>query len=278
MKTVYYNSKTVLFCFICLTVLLSPNWLQAAGAADYCANKPIKVGYFKLGYRYYVENGKEKGMNVDILEEFRKRTGCSFVTQEMSFARIWSDLASGELDMSPSGIWSPERDKTLWCAPSIASKNYVVLGAAARSSVKNEDDFLKNSKLQFGVVRGYTHGKALDAWLKKMREAGRVEESANVDVLFEKLKLGRLDGIFAFPFVYRKLIGELNIKGTTAVQDWFPEEKGIIGCTMLTKSRFSEAEANRWRALIRQMQSDGTLKRIFNKYVSASEAEQMLAF
>jgi polar amino acid transport system substrate-binding protein len=236
------------------------------------------VGYFKLGYRYYVDNGTEKGMNVDILEEFSKRTGCSFVTQEMSFARIWSDLASGDLDMSLSGIWSPERDKTLWCAPSITSKNYVVLGASARSSVKSEDDFLKNSKLQFGVVRGYTHGKALDVWLKKMREAGRVEESANVEVLFEKLKLGRLDGIFAFPFVYRKLLTELNMKGITAVQDWFPEEKGIIGCTMLTKSRFSEAEASRWRALIRQMQSDGTLKRIFNKYVSASEAEQMLAF
>jgi len=278
MKTVSFLQRSFLFCLVCLALLLPGNRLQAAGPADYCANKPVKVGYFKLGYRYYVENGKEKGMNVDILEEFRKRTGCSFVTQEMSFARIWSDLASGDLDMSLSGIWSPERDKTLWCAPSITSKNYVVLGAAARSSVKNEDDFLKNSKLQFGVVRGYTHGKALDAWLKKMREAGRVEESANVDVLFEKLKLGRLDGIFAFPFVYRKLLTELNMKGTTVVQDWFPEEKGIIGCTMLTKSRFSEAEANRWRDLIRQMQSDGTLKKIFNKYVSASEAEQMLAF
>jgi len=278
MKNMLFPKWSFLFFFICLVVLLPSSRLQAAGPAEYCGNKPVKVGFFKLGYRYYVENGQEKGMNVDIVEEFRKRTGCTIVTQEMSFARTWTDLASGDLDMSLSGIWSPERDKTLWCAPSITAKNYVVLGATARSSVHTEDDFLKNSKLQFGVVRGYTHGKAHDAWLKKMREAGRVEESANVDILFEKLKLGRIDGIFAFPFVYRKLLSELNMKGTTAVQDWFPEEKGIIGCTMLTKSRFSEAEANRWRALIRQMQHDGTLKRIFKRYVSDSESQQMLDF
>jgi len=279
MKTVCTIQRLLIACLICFPMVLAGTMADAAGqAAEYCGNKPVKVGYFKLGYRFYVENGKEKGMNVDILEELRKRTGCTFVSQEMSFARIWTELASGDLDMSLSGIWSPERDKTLWCAPSITSKNYAVLGSKARASVHSEGDFLKNGTLQFGVVRGYTHGKELDLWLKKMREAGRVEESANVDILFEKLKQGRIDGIFAFPFVYRKLLKELQMKDAAEVQDWFPEEKGIIGCTMLTKSRFSEAEANRWRALIRQMQSDGTLKKIFTRYVSPAEADQMLKF
>ena len=197
----------------------------------------------------------------------------------MTFARIWADLASGQLDMSLSGIRSPERDKTLWCAESITSKNFVVIGTAAnKAGVRNPDQFLSNGKLVFGVVRGYTHGKMQDAWLQKMRQAGRVEESANTDILFEKLKQGRIDGIFAFPFVYRKLIGELGLKDAVTVQDWFPSDKGIIGCTMMPKSRFSQAEADRWQLLIRQMQKDGTLKRIFTRYVSTSEADQMLDF
>lgn len=260
-----------------LTLLLAGSQTVSAGPID-CGNKPIKVGYFKLGYRFYVENGQEKGMNVDILEELRKRTGCKFVTQEMSFARIMSDLASGDLDVSLSGIWSAERERTLWMIPSIASKNYAVIGAAARSSVRNAEDFLGNSKLQFGVVRGYTHGKELDKWLIKMRQAGRVEESANVDLLFEKLKLGRIDGMFSFPFVYRKRLSELKIENAVSIQDWSPGDKGIVGCTMLTKSRFSENEAGRWRALIQQMHSDGTLRRIFTRYVTAAEAEKMLDF
>lgn len=278
MKMPRYFICSALTGFICLALFLTGT--ASASPESYgCSDKPIRVGYFKLGYRFYVENGKEKGMNVDILEEFKKRTGCSFTTQEMSFARIWSDLASGQLDMSLSGIRSPERDKTLWCAESITSKNFVVVGEAAKKAgVRSGDAFLGNSKLVFGVVRGYTHGKLQDAWLQKVRQSGRVEESANTDILFEKLKQGRIDGIFAFPFVYRKLISELGLKDTVAVQDWFPADKGIIGCTMMPKSRFSQAEADRWQALIRQMQKDGTLKRIFTRYVTAAEADQMLDF
>lgn len=262
---------------LCILLLL-PGSQALSGDAVMCGSEPIRVGFFRLGYRYYVENGQEKGMNVDILEEFKRRTGCTFLTQEMSFSRIYADLESGELDMSLSGIWSQERDRIMWCAPSITSKNYAVLGDAARASVKSAEDFLTNRKLQFGVVRGYTHGKGMDSWLKKVREEGRVEESANVDILFEKLKLGRIDGIFSFPFVYRKFISDLKLEKAVSVQDWFPEEKGIIGCTMLSKKRFSEEAATKWREFIREIQKDGTLKSIFLKYVSETEAVQMLDF
>lgn len=270
----------LLMCISLLNLVLNlPTSVQAAPNQYGCSDKPLRVGYFKLGYRFYVENGHEKGMNVDILEEFKKRTGCSFTTQEMTFARIWADLASGQLDMSLSGIRSPERDKTLWCAESITSKNFVVIGPAAKKAgVRSGNDFLTNSKLVFGVVRGYTHGKLQDAWLEKMRQAGRVEESANTDILFEKLKEGRLDGIFSFPFVYRKLINELGLYEQVVVQDWFAADRGIIGCTMLPKSRFTQAEADQWQALIHKMQKDGTLKRIFTRYVTAAEADQMLDF
>jgi len=264
-------------CLFCLTLCVPVNEAISGGLID-CGSKPIKVGYFKLGYRFYIENGQEKGMNVDIIQEFRKRTGCKFVAQEMSFARIMADLASNELDVSLSGIWSKERERTLWMIPSIASKNYAVIGAGAGSSVRNAQDFLNNSKLQFGVVRGYTHGKELDKWLNKMRQSGRVEESANVDILFEKLKEGRIDGMFSFPFVYRKAISDLKLENKVFIQDWSPEDKGIIGCTMLNKSRFSEIESKRWNALIQQMHEDGTLKRIFIRYVTEDEANKMLDF
>ncbi len=262
-------------------VVLSPATFGTPASCEEgfrCGDTPIRVAYFRLGYRFYVENGQEKGMNVDIMDEFRRRTGCAFVTQEMTFARVWEDLEKGELDVSLSGIWSPERDRILWCAPSITAKNYVVVGERARAAVRNGEDFLQNATLVLGVVRGYTHGKEIDAWLQKMRATGRVEESANVDLLFEKLKLGRIDAMFSFPFVYRKLLNELDLTEKASVQDWFPEDKGIIGCTMLSKKRFTEADAEQWRNMIRAMQRDGTLKRIFTKYVTEAEADQMLDF
>jgi polar amino acid transport system substrate-binding protein len=258
-------------------LLLAAACPALAGEPLSCGQSPIRVAYFRLGYRFYVEDGQDKGMNVDILQEIARRSGCQFSTQEMTFARIWADLESGDVDVSPSGIWSATRDRFLWCVPSIISKNSVVIGAAAGAKVHGAGEFLADDTLVFGVVRGYTHGKEPDAWLETLRAKGRVEESASVDVLFEKLKLGRIDALFAFPFVYRKFLAGQDAPAAL-VQDWFPQDKGILGCTMLAKRRFSEPEANQWRALIRQMQADGTLKRIFMRYVSEAEANQMLAF
>lgn len=138
------HPKTLSFILgLTLIVVFSP---AISGPVD-CGSTPIRVAQFKLGYRFYIEDGQEKGMNKDIMDELRKRTACNFIVQEMPFARITSDLASGDLDMTLSGIRSPERDKTLWCAPSITAKNFVVIGTAARVSVNTPDDFLNNSKI-----------------------------------------------------------------------------------------------------------------------------------
>ena len=47
---------------------------------------------------------------------------------------------------------------------------------------------------------------------------------------------------------------------------------------VLAKSRFTEADAKQWRALLVALRSDGTLKRIYTRYLSASEAAALLDF
>jgi len=249
----------------------------SAGSVD-CGITPIRVAQYTLGLRYYVENGQEKGINKDILDELRKRTGCSFVVQEMPFARIWADLNSGNLDISMSGVWSAEREKTLWCAQTITSKWYALIRSESASSVRSAEDFSANKKLIFGVVRGFTHGVGHDKWLAKMRQEGRVEESANIDILAEKLKKGRVDGMFSLPYVYRKHLPDLQMERQVMIEDWAMDEKDIVGCMMMTKSRFSETEVARWKLIIRQMHGDGTLKRIFSRYLPADEVKKALNF
>jgi polar amino acid transport system substrate-binding protein len=249
----------------------------SAGQVD-CGTTPIRVAQYSLGLRYYVEGGQEKGINKDILDELRKRTGCTFVVQEMPFARIWADLNSGNLDISMSGVWSSEREKTLWCAQTITSRWYALLRTESASSVRSAEEFLANKKLIFGVVRGFTHGVGHDKWLAKMRQEGRVEESATIDLLAEKLKKGRVDGMLSLPYVYRKQLPELQMERHVLIQDWALDEKEIVGCMMMTKSRFSETEVSKWKQIIRQMHGDGTLKRIYSRYLPAGEVKKALDF
>lgn len=268
---------SLLRAFVLGSVLsLSPAW-AAAGPVD-CGQRPIRLAYFEFGYQYYELDGQGHGIDKDVVDELAKRTGCQFSTQAMPRARVWAELASGELDMSVAGIQNPERDQFAWFAPYERAKNYAVLRLATAASVHRGADFSAQNPLQFGVVRGFKHGDALDQWLEPLRQAQRVQESASVNQLVEKLKHKHIDGLFAQPAVYRKLLQDHQMEDEVVLQDWAPQDKGVVGSLILSKSRFSSTEATRWQALMRELKRDGTLARIFRRYVSAEEVSKMLDF
>lgn len=68
------------------------------------------------------------------------------------------------------------------------------------------------------------------------------------------------------------------MESDVVIQDWTPNEKGAIGALVLAKQRFSCPDANPWRNLVREMRSDGTLMRIYARYVPASEARKTMDF
>lgn len=255
---------------------LSPVW-AAAGPVD-CGLRPISLAYFEFGYQYYEQDGQGHGIDKDLVDELAQRTGCQFSTQVLPRARVWAELASGRLDMSVAGIQNPERDRFAWFAPYERAKNYAVLRLATAATVHQRTDFLAQNALQFGVVRGFKHGDELDQWLEPLRQAQRVQESASVNQLVEQLKLKHIDGLFAQPAVYRKLLLDHQMEDEVTLQDWAPQDKGVIGSLILSKSRFSTVEAARWQALMRELKRDGTLARIFRRYVSAEEVRKMLDF
>lgn len=259
-----------------LLISLAPAWADA-GPVD-CGQRPIRLAFFEFGYQYYELDGQGKGIDKDLVDELARRTGCKFSTQVMPRARVWAELASGQLDMSVAGIQNPERDRFAWFAPYERAKNYAVLRLATAARVHKSADFAAQNQLQFGVVRGFKHGDALDQWLGSLRQAQRVQESARVNQLIEQLKLKHIDGLFAQPAVYRKLLQDHRMEDEVVVQDWAPQDKGVIGSLILAKSRFSRLEAARWQALVQTLHRDGTLARIFQRYLSAEEARQMLDF
>lgn len=268
----------------------SPVWRMAAGIALFlaasaslagsleCGARPIRLGFFENG-AFYFENPahQPQGIDKDIIDELAKRSGCKFDSLLMARARIWADLASGDIDMSVSGIANPERERFAWFANYMVLKNYALVNGTA-SMVRSAKDFLDQPSLQFGVVRGYKHGEEQDLWLSQLRQQGRVQESPDIDAIYKKLKENRVDAIFSPPPVYRKKIQDLGLQTTVSVQDWTPREKGIPLGLILAKSRFGESEAAKWRALIDDMRKDGSLKRIYERYLPPAESAKLLEF
>jgi len=101
--------------FVGIALLLACQSLLA-GPVN-CGPRPIRLAFYTYGAFYFEDaHGKEHGVDKDIVDALAKRSGCRFETQLMARARIWADLASGNLDMSVSGIETPERGQFAWFA------------------------------------------------------------------------------------------------------------------------------------------------------------------
>jgi polar amino acid transport system substrate-binding protein len=262
-----------------LWVWASLLWAAAAHASPVvCGDKPIRLAFYEFGYFYFTEKQGATGIDKDIVDELVKRSGCKFDIQVMARARIWAELANGGLDMSVSGIQSPERDQFAWFAHYLSMKNYAVLGTSVPHNTHSADSFLHQPKLQFGAVRAFKHGTEQDKWLEQLRASNRVQDSANVETLFKKLREGRIDALFSQPPVYGKNLADLGMQHSVRIQDWTPDEKGVPHGLIMAKSRFNPAGAKAWQALVSTMRTDGTLKRIYAKYLSANEASALLDF
>jgi len=242
-----------------------------------CGERPISLAFYEYGFFYYEDaQHKAHGIDKDVVDELIKRSGCKFETEVKSRARIWADLANGDLDMSVSGIQNAERDRFAWFAPYLTMKNYAIVKARHASKIHNANDFISMKSLQFGVVQAFKHGQEQDRWLDQLRRDERVQESPDVETIFRKLKEGRVDAMFSQPPAYRKKILDSGMQKDLVIQDWTPAEKGVPLGLILAKSRFSNADAKKWRALIRDMRYDGTLKRIYNRYLPTNEAKKLL--
>ncbi|WP_194116920.1 substrate-binding periplasmic protein [Chitinilyticum piscinae] len=254
-----------------LALLLSP--LAMAGPVN-CPEQPIRLAYYEYGLLY--DSGR--GIDKDVAEELMRRSGCRFSTSVLPRARIWADLASGELDMSMSGIQTAERDRFAWFAPYLAMKNYALLNKSAAAKISKADDFLANPDLQFGVVRAFRHGKQQDEWLAQLRQQQRIQESPDAETLYQKLKQGRVSAIFSQPPVFAKYLQKLGMQSSILIEDWTPGERGVPHGLILAKQRFSQEDAQRWQVLVRQLRDDGTLRTIFLRHLGPAEAQTLLDF
>jgi polar amino acid transport system substrate-binding protein len=269
---------TMLKKIICFAVLIGMFSTTCMAGPVNCGTKPISLAFFDFGLFYFNENGQGKGISPDVVNELSKRTGCEITSFVLPRARTWNDLTTGHLDMTVDGIVNEKRKSFGWFIPYNKIKNYALIKSKSGKNIRSANDFTGQRELVFGVVRSFNHGEELERWLDQMRLEKRVEESANIEILFNKLMLGRVDAIFAPPVVYRKFLNELNMENDVMIQDWAPSDKGIVASLVLAKNRFSEADAKDWERLIMEMRGDGTFKKIFSRYLSESDANWMADF
>ncbi len=263
---------------------LAPAWARGptAGPPPACPERAISVAFYEFGALYRSAGGERgegfegSGIDVDLMRELKRRSGCRFEGSLMTRARIWSELEAGRLDMTTSGIATLERERLYAFAPYIQLKHSVWMLADHPPVKDGLAGFMADPKLRWGAVRGYKHTADYDAALDAARAQGRVVEATDDAALLRLLAEGSVDAVIGHAVVMRRYAAEHPRKPQLVSLDWAPRGSVVPEGLVLSRARFGEAEIAAWRRLVWEIVRDGTLARIARRHVPEDEVADLI--
>ncbi|MGQ5521852.1 substrate-binding periplasmic protein [Chitinimonas sp. PSY-7] len=259
--------RVCLACFAAVAAFAAP--------ADYGCTAPLKVAYFRFGYLYSKDStGRSVGVDVDLIRELGRRTGCEFEERELSRVLIWQALEAGQLDVATVGVATPARLVHSAFIPYFTSRNDFLLGSGS-SRIQTPEEFVAEPEAMLGVVKSFQHGKPYDELVEKLRKLNRVSEAPDQDVLANWMRLGRVQGMMSHPVIYRQLFSERDMQQIT-VRHWADQSDPLIGSLVLSRKRFSAAALQRWEKLFQELRRNGTIEGLFARYLGPGLAKTLM--
>ena len=244
----------------------------AATVEDYCS-RPVRVALFEFGVLYRAST--DDGIDPQLLDVIRSRTGCQFERVVLPRNRIWAELQNGSLDLATGAIPTPERKAYGYLLPYLKTRNLVLVRKDAAPRLKSMAD-LQNGTGRIGVVRGFRHEATYDALVANLEKQDRVVKAADIAENLKLLDKGIVDVIFSQPIVFRQYLSEEYLQDQVVLRDWAPNDEMSIGALILSRKSFTPAQASNWDALLVALQKDGTLYKINRSFLSPSMARDLV--
>jgi len=244
------------------------------GNADACGS--YKVAYYDHGALSSRQaDGHWRGIDHDVIAELARRTGCKLEAQLESRVRIWTMMEAGLLDMTTSGLTTPEREAFAYFIPYITTRNYLLLNKDVDAGIQSLDDFAADPRYKVAAVKSFRHGPTLDAWLARLRAQGRVYDAVDVTALIRLARIGRVHAVIALQTSWVPIRAETAAAGMR-VMDWGHDP--LVGNMVLSRKRVPEATAALFAQTIAAMRQDGTLEAIFARHMGPELAPAMLRY
>ncbi len=232
-----------------------------------CA-RPYTLALHDHGLLYSADT--DSGIDKDVAAELTRRSGCKVTISLMPRARIWQLIESGALDFSLSGIATAQREQFAAFAWYFSNHYYLLVRNSA--GVATQQEFEDNPALQLGVIRSFRYSASANRFVDGLMSANRVSQAGGLGPLYLALMAGQVQGMIIEPFDFPAL-DEKKIRAATTILEF--KDPAVPHGLIMSKKSLSAAEQEAWRGLIVGMRSDGTMRRIFEKYFKPELASEM---
>jgi polar amino acid transport system substrate-binding protein len=246
--------------------------LAADIARDYGCNRPLHVGVIEFGSMYH----DGKGVDVDLLRELAKRTGCQFDVKVTTRAKLWPALEAGELDLATNSISTPDRVKLARFVTYFGFKNMMVMPAEDVGTTFSLPALVEKAGWRLGLVQGFRYGNYYDYHLKMLLGDNRVVFYDTQLALFDGLRHGEVEAILAPSIHYFFYLSPEEREHFTLVNasPAPPTPSGLA----FSRAQFNAAQIDNWLRVLEGMRLDQTLHRFATRHISAPAANTMIEY
>lgn len=223
---------------------------------------------------FYEEEPERRGLDLDMLQELQRRSGCELRSVVESRLRIWDQMRRGVLQLTLSSVITPERREVAEIHPYLQARFQLVMRGSATAGVASLADFEARPGLRLLGVRGYAYGPTFGAWAQRLRAQGRLVEASDFHGAVRMFRAGRADGLIAAPSAVPDVQAAFEGTAPVRVLDPVPQERLLVG--MALSLTLPEADRLRLRQALASMRQDGTLQALVLRHFGEQGARSML--
>ncbi|MDY0872742.1 transporter substrate-binding domain-containing protein [Dongia rigui] len=246
--------------------------LAADAGRDFGCTRPVRVGLVEFGPMYH----QGKGVDIDLLDELARRTGCQFDIRITVRAKLWPAIEAGDIDIATNSISTPDRARLARFVTFFGFKNMMVMPSAEVGTTFSMPALVAKAGWRLGLVQGFRYGNYYDYHLKMLLGDDRVIFYETQEALFNGLRHGEVEAILAPSIHYFFYLTAAEREHFTLVNasPAPPTPSGLA----LSRARFSAAQTDNWLRVVEGMRLDRTLHRIAARRVSAAAANTMIEY
>lgn len=215
----------------------------------------------------YVDNGKQSGILVDVINEAFKRTGYSVEIAIMPWARCLAEVKAGKIDGIFSVYRTREREEFLTYADEVLITQVQAFFVRKGSTISFDGDLNKLSELRIGIINATSYGPRLDAALKT-GTFKKVDAADSASSNIQKLLHDRVDVIPSYRHVVLDSARTLGVAGS--IKELSPAIEAIPSYLAFSNKRDYTKVIEAFNQALRSMKKDGTYDAIFSKYLAGS--------
>lgn len=251
-------------------ILLAVQTFAAEPANPYGCEQPIRLALQPNAIVY--RDGK--GFDPDLIAELQRRSGCVIEATLMSRGEAWEKLANGSLDMITNAVPTAERRRQAYFVPQLFYRNKLIVQADLAPKVASFADFERLPGAKLGLVRGHWNGPYFEGTLRMLRAQGRMREYPNDAGRFAALRTGEVQALIGHDINLNQLMPAQD-RLRFRVLDLNPGPSLAVGL-LLSRQRFSAAQAAEWLRLTERMRLDGGLAELTRKHIPEHLVEEFL--